>query len=178
VKIKPKHYYKKMSVSEFIKKGFFGMVIAIIIIILVIPSMEFIEWILWGSGPFLFFETGIYKSLNIIVVICFLIWVFKGYKDLFDKMQKVPFLSIGEQKIVLDREILPFPLYIGGKGVIKLKWSDIQKIEMEQTTFIVHYRKNGKTKSQKVGLKWVENTEDLLESLKKKCQQENVTWVE
>jgi hypothetical protein len=49
---------------------------------------------------------------------------------------------------------------------------------MEQTTFFVHYRKNGKTKSQKVELKWVQNKKDLLETLKMKCQQESITWIE
>ncbi|MGD2249504.1 MAG: hypothetical protein PVF58_13950 [Candidatus Methanofastidiosia archaeon] len=44
--------------------------------------------------------------------------------------------------------------------------------------FIVYYEKNEKTKSQKVGLDWVQNTEDLLDTLKIKCQQESITWTE
>jgi hypothetical protein len=42
-----------MSVSEYFKMRFAGMAIAINIIILIRPSLKFIEWILWGSGPFL-----------------------------------------------------------------------------------------------------------------------------
>lgn len=131
-----------------------------------------------GFWSFSFFETGINEPLYIIFVICILTWILKGYKDLYDKMQKVPFLSIGERKIVLDREMQPIFLFTGSKGVIKIKWPEIQKIEMKQTKFIIYYEKNGKIKSQKVDLQWVENKEDLLKALKMKCRQEDIAWNE
>lgn len=45
-----------MSPSEFIKRRFAGTSIVTILIILIRPSLKFIKWILWGSGPFHFLK--------------------------------------------------------------------------------------------------------------------------
>ncbi|MGD2249957.1 MAG: hypothetical protein PVF58_16235 [Candidatus Methanofastidiosia archaeon] len=81
-------------------------------------------------------------------------------------MQENPFLVITEQDLYIDRDMLPLFQHLWEESKFKLNWSIIKRIEVKKEMFIVHYKKNEKTKSQKVGLQWVENTEDLLATLK------------
>jgi hypothetical protein len=114
----------------------------------------------------------------LLFLLIFYIWSYRDLRNLYREMQENPFLVIAEQNLYIDRDMLPPFQYIWGGRKFKLDWSAIEKIEVKKEMFIIYYRKNGKIKSQKVELKWVENTEDLLETLKNKCQQENITWVE
>ncbi|MGD2250878.1 MAG: hypothetical protein PVF58_20965 [Candidatus Methanofastidiosia archaeon] len=171
-----KEYFKQPSKKAFMK-------VELPFILFLVPAfLIFLEiigyiWELLKEIEFPSFFEGSFAKYFLILIILYILFLI-GLRNLYKKMQENPFLVITEQSLYVDREMLPPLQHLWEGRKFKLNWSIIKRIEVKKEMFIVHYEKNGKTKSQKVELKWVENTEDLLETLKMKCQQERITWTE
>ncbi|MGD2250874.1 MAG: hypothetical protein PVF58_20945 [Candidatus Methanofastidiosia archaeon] len=169
-------YFIQPPKREFIIAKFFLILLISPVLFIFAETIGYIWELFRGATSPGFFDFPL--EFYLLFLLIFYIWSLRSIRNVYREMQKNPFLVITEQNLYIDRDMLPPFQYIWGWRKIKLNWSAIKRIEVKKEMFIIYYEKNGKTKSQKVGLKWVENTEDLLATLKMKCQQESITWTE
>ncbi len=171
-------YFKHPSTRDFIKVNLPTAILLTMWAFLVIPFLEFIEWLITRSEFFVLYSNWFEIVLYFFFVSFFLFWLFRFYWKLYHRVQKMPFLVLSEEGIRMDRALLP---HVGVKvreGRIETEWSAIQRIEVELNKFFVFFQKNGKQKSEKVDLRWVEEKEDLLTNLKSECQKHQIEWIE
>jgi len=170
-------YFKQLTLAEFMKASFPTISFLMILYFLFIPAFELFLWWVGRSGPFVLFPTRMELAFYCIVVTFFVTREYKTYQGLYRRMQEVPFLILEEDEILMDRAILMFPKGREWAGKIRLKWSAIQRIEVESNKFSVFFQKNGTQKSEKVDLRWVEEKEDLITNLRSKCQKHQIEWI-
>ena len=176
--MKVNEYVKHPSTGDFIKTNLPTVILLTMWAFLVIPFLEFIEWLITRSDFFVLLSSWFEIVLYFFFVSFFLFWLFRFYWNLYHRMQKMPFLVLSKERICMDLTLLPHVGVKVRKGKIKTEWSAIQRIEVETNKFFVFFQENGKQKSEKVDLRWVEEKEDILLNLKSKCQKHKIGWID
>lgn len=109
-------FFKQLTVSQFVKAIFLHAVAMVVMTLLFIPAFDYIAWLIKGSGPFVAFPTSSSKLLYFFLVTILLFLQFREDRSFYRRMKEVPFLTILENGIYLDKKMLPFPREIGGGG--------------------------------------------------------------
>lgn len=171
-----KEHFKLISAGEFVKAVFPGATVIVIATFLGLPALHYVKWLIGGSGPFVMFPTPFDFQFYCAFVILTLILEFRAYSNLYQRMQSKPFLTIKEEGIYLNKEMLPFPKFIGGSGKIELKWSNIQSIQRKQNFLVISYHEKRKERSKRVDLRWVREKEKLIMTLRDRCKDHDIEW--
>ncbi|MGD2250875.1 MAG: hypothetical protein PVF58_20950 [Candidatus Methanofastidiosia archaeon] len=163
------HYFKRPTLGGYVKVAFFRFIMYVLLAISIAIGLKLFFWWIGKSSP---------NAIYYIMVTYFITREFKNFDSLYRRMQEVPFITLTKEEICIDRSMAMFPKASAWSGKIELKWSAIQHVKTGRDSFTIYFRKNGKGISEKANLRWVQNIEDLLETLKNKCQQESITWTE
>ena len=171
-----KKYFKQLKRSEFINASFFSVVFIILVVLSSIPICRFVKWLIIGSGPFVLFSDCADIVAYCVFVSILLTWQFKNYQCLYRRMQEMPFLTITEKGIHIDKELMTFLVGGGRPDKISLEWSTIQRIEVKKDRLVIFFQKKGEEKSEKIDTRWVDKKESLLITLKTRCEENQITW--
>ncbi len=171
-------FFKQLSAGEFTRVALPGAMLMVMATFAALPILDYIKWQIRGSGPFVLFSDSFSITFYCVFVTIMLFWEFRIYRNLYLKMQKAPFLTMEEEGMHIDKEMLPFPKEIGRPGKAELKWSNIQRIEAGHDKLIIFFLDKGKERSRKVDLKWIKKKKELLTALKIRCEKHNITWIE
>lgn len=170
-------FFELISAGKFIKAALPGAAVIVIATFILLPAFNYAKWLTGGSGPFVTFPTPFDFQFYCAFVILALILEFGAYLNLYQKMRRKPFLTIKEEGIYLNEEMLPFPGFINGSGKIELEWSNIQSVKRNLNGLIISYHEKGKKRSKKVDLRWVGEKEKLIKILKDRCQDNDIEWI-
>jgi hypothetical protein len=167
-----KIYFKQPTPGEFVKAALPLVSLFLIFYFTFIPIFAFLLWAV-RSGPFVIFPRCRDLAFYCVFVTFFVTREYKRYQSLYFRMQEVPFLTMTKEGIRMDRAMVMFPKGFEWAGKIELEWTDIQRVEIGQDSFVIYFKENGKEKSERVNLKWVEEKEELLAILAGECN--NIT---
>lgn len=170
-----KKWFKKPKRGEFIKAYLPVMIPLGILAFLISPALTFIEWAIWGSGPFALFPTPLDKAVYSFLVVVFVLSLLKSFLDLFKKMQDKPFLTMTEEGINIFTEISTI---FTVRSNVDILWSHICGMELHENELIIDYQKGEKRKTIRTHLRWVPEKEkgSLIMTLRRESEEKKIPW--
>lgn len=173
-----KRYFKTPTRGEFVKNCLPSVIPRIVVILLILPIIDFVKWMIVGCGSFVLFPSSVDIAFYLVFVVIMFFLEFRSFRKLYYRMQKDPFLIVADEGMTMDHELLPSRVGTGRSIKTQLGWAEIRRIEAGRDRFVLYFQKEGKEESIRTDLRWAMEKEDLLAMLKMKCQQHQIIWAE
>ena len=163
---------------EFILTNLPLVSLCVFLVFILYPLVHIIEYIVGISPSINFFPSTfhvlVYGGLISLLQLYILYLHLQSYK----KMKNSPFLTFNNIIFVIDKSLSSRYTLTGRNIILTLKWNNITQINATQNNLHIHYKKNNKIKSEKIDIRWCEQKDALIKTLKTLCNNHGITIID
>ena len=171
-------YFKSPSICQYIKTNLPLTTFFIFLVFVLYPLIHIIEYIVGISPSINFFPSRfhvlVYGGLISLLQLYILYLHLQSYK----KMENSPFLTFNNIIFVIDKSLSSRYTLTGRDTILTLKWNNITQINATQNNLHIYYKKNNKIKSEKIDMRWCEQKDALIKTLKTLCNNHGITIID